>query len=234
MKKKINIREIVPWVALILALAWLVRTCNEKQKPVYMRGKDIEKIVQVHDKINERLYDSFKTVIAGSQDSARRWKLKFEDLMTDYLNDKNDFQAQLSTPVPDTCKPYQKALTDRYNQLAKRSEEKDQSARGAIQALEKVGKDKDAFLKAKDSMWASLRRVTDTCISALKTAEKQGPRRSIWAGSEIIGNENNFFYGIGVNLAYQTKKGTQFELGVLQIKSTTQYSLGVKIRLAKF
>ena len=76
--------------------------------------------------------------------------------------------------------------------------------------------------------------LLDTCNRSVGILEKNLPNNAILLGSNMMGNQNKVFYGYGVNLGLQNKKGTIYEIGVMQIGTATQFTIGVKARLFKF
>lgn len=188
----------------------------------YVPIKEIVKEQAKDEKINKRNDDSFHLVIQKEQKLKAEWKLKYEDLMTDYLNAENDFNIALREKIPDTCLPYQRKLTEYYNGIILKNANKDKAAGNTIASLERLNLTKDNFIDEKNRQLAKQKSNLDSCIATGKALEKLKAKREINIGASTMAQyAGNFNPQFGVILGYRNKKGLEFNVGIYTNKVAT-------------
>lgn len=231
------------WIALILIAAIILfKMCWHKpvpHKPATKPAKEYVKdrlTAEALKKVNE---DSFINVIKEREKSIFIWRSKYEGLVTDYLNEQNDFSKALSEKVPDTCQQYQARLNKRYNDMLKKNAGKDKAAYSLISSYESKIKTQADQKNQNDKDYAELKAAWANCVSDLKKEQDYSksvkPKRGIYLGvmgsTGLTGLSN---IGAGISAAYQNRRGTMYEVGAMQQFGSIQIAVGIKTRIAKF
>jgi hypothetical protein len=225
-------------IIIVLAIL-LFKKCGQDviPPPNVISGEKVRDTIKLADIEKKRLSDSFNLVISNQDKEIRKEKLKYDDLMTDYLNIENDLSNVFATATfPDTCKEIVNLLSKKYDNLKLANDKKDASANNVIRKLQgQVSTQKD-FLKQKDADYTKMRGIADTCAKALtkmeQYADKLQPKRKIKLGISGMGNyAGNLNPAVGLGASYENKKGVQIDANIFTNKIVT---VGVKFTLAKF
>lgn len=225
-------------LAVILLLDYFGCVKNPFRKP-----KIVEKIVPVKELVqnvktdsiaSQKVQDSINLIIKTLENSANKWFAAWNN----EVNETASLQIQINDlfheAIPDTCEPFRKKVLEQYNKLVVSSAKKDTACLKSNNALRGIINQKDALITNGKKDYSKLKANFDTAIANQKALTKMLPKRAILLGANIIGNQGNFVYGYGINLSYKTKNDKIFEIGAMQIKSTTQFTLGIKVPLFKF
>jgi hypothetical protein len=123
--KAINWHNLLLYAIIIVLVIFLWRSCHKEVTtiPVIKPSKEIVKEQADLTSVTKHISDSFKLEIRGRDNIIRQKNLKYDDLLTEYLNQQNDISEALNKPVPDTCKPIVAALNNQFNKLKKTSAE---------------------------------------------------------------------------------------------------------------
>jgi len=230
-------------VAVVLALLFFAFKCGrDSSKPekeiITIPAKEQEREQAKDEVVNKVNNDSFINVIKLQEKNTSKLLDRYDNLMQAYLTQVELSKEGINEVVPDTCLQYQKKVKGEFDKIISSNAAKDSTAKKTISSLQLTNKSKDNFLIEKDRQYRQLKTRWDTCISNTKKLEQivkdNKPKREVFIGAELVGNPNNYFYGYGVNLSYKTKKGVIIELGAMQLRTTTNYSIGLKTRLFKF
>ncbi len=237
MKTKINFGNLVLVLLVIVLALLLFRECNKKVTPPITTPTVVQVQEQAKDEvINKAIADSFVTVINHEKNESAKWKLAYEDLMTDYLNAENDAQNVVNQKVPDTCAEYQRKVQLEIQKLKTTNANKDKAATNTIASLSKQNQTKDNFLKEKDRKYGQLKLRFDTCIfnAAIneKYIKKNKPKREISIGVSAMTNFADILKpAIGLGLGYRNKKGSEL---IINYYSNNIGTATLKIPLIKF
>lgn len=224
-------------IAILGIIIIYLLTCNNsvEKKPVVIKGEEVIKEINLVEKERKHIEDSFNLIIQ------KAYQLN-DDNYTAYIETINInselFRENklLRQKVPDTCKPIVAAWIERERQLKVASDNKDAAAKKTITGLQGTLWEQQRFLYAKDSLYAKMRSVADTCAKALVKLEKYvkqvDPKRKILvsvSGMGMYGGKLN--PAVGGGLVYQTKKGLQIDGKVYTNKIVT---VGLSFPLIKF
>ncbi len=231
---KINIFLIVV-LGILLYILFADKCTPSKTKPVVIKGKDVVKEINLVEQQRKHIEDSFNLIIQ------KAYQLN-DDNYTAYIETINInselFRENklLKLKVPDTCKPIVAQWIERERQLKVASDNKDAAAKKTITGLQGTLWEQQRFLNAKDSLYAKMRSVADTCAKALSVLDKYvkqvEPKRKILVSVSGMGMYGgNLNPAIGGGLAYQTKKGFQIDGKVYTNKIIT---VGLSFPLIKF
>jgi hypothetical protein len=230
--------KLVMGIIIIVLAVLLLKKCGKDviPPPNVISGEKVHDTIKLANIEKKRLSDSFNLVISNQEKETRKEKLKYDDLMTAYLNVENDLSNVFATATfPDTCKEIVNLLSKKYDNLKLANDKKDASANNVIRKLQgEVSTQKD-FLKQKDIDYNKMKGIADTCAKALVAMEKYS--KKIQPKNEInIGVEGNSSYinlkpAIGLSLGYRSKTGLQVNATVF---SNQTVSIGVRKTLFKF
>lgn len=240
LSKLINLKNIII-VALVITVFFLL-TCNKKADtppppattsvPVQQDRVRTDSIMSQHEK------DSVQKVtdywIRSSARHQNDWQVAANEVNI-LQNGMNDILTQ---PVPDTCKAFQAQIQGQFYKLLSSSRLKDSASISQLRDKDSIIVQKDAMIAIGKEDYRKLRANLDTCFKQQITLEKYvnkiNPKRQIFAGGVMLGNQVQYLNGYGVSLGLRNKKGTIYEVGVIQIGSTTNYSVSVKKPLFNF
>lgn len=147
------------------------------------------------------------------------------------------FTDYIATALPDTCKKYQWVISE-YNKISEASKKKDAVNEKIIASKNVIINQKDLLIANGKKDYKNLRANTDTCLKNQTTLEKYvkalKPKRELYIGAIGMGNQSLKGFGFGVNLGLRDRKGNMYEIGVVQLGNTTQYTVGFKKRIFRF
>ena len=232
---KINIFLIVV-LGILLYILFADKCTPSKTKPVVIKGETVIQEVNLVDQERKRLKDSFNLVSAGYEDEIREKGYSYDELMQEFLTQQDIMDGVFKKPIPDTCREVVAALNKQYNVLKAFSDRKDQTATSLIGSLKDLNEHQKRFLSEKDSAYAKIKTLVDTCAKALIAMERYSkqlePKRRILAGLSGMGMYGgNLNPAIGGVLGYQNKKGVQIDAAVYTNKVVT---VGLKFPIASF
>lgn len=231
--QRVNVLLLAGLVILLYIL--LADKCsNPVPKPIIIKGKDVVKEISLVEKQKKAIEDSFRLILNKaykSNDENYAAYLKA-------LNENSELYKQnkiLSMPVPDTCKPLMMAWIERERQLKKVSDNKDAIANRTITGLQGTVREQGRFLVTKDTMYNRLKKVADTCATALtkleKYADKIKPKRELNVGIIAISPYTLLKPAAGITLGYRGNNGTEINIGYY---TNNMVSIGIKKTLIKF
>lgn len=225
----------------LIVVIIILATCKEDNgptPPVIKTVKEQIKIVERDEAAIKRVRDSSALVIKKLDLDLKISDGRLLAFIRDYGKAETEIDTELTREVPDTCRELQIRLTDKFNSLKASSANKDAEFNKKISTLTKVRSTLENQLREDSVFQAKQRASIDTCLSnqtKLEAYVKQiKPRRSIYVGLTGLGSALKVYEGVGVNLGLENKKGTKYEIGVLQIGGTYHYTVGVKKTLFKF
>jgi len=237
--KNLNIGKWIILLLLVVAVILLWKwACNKPvpQMPEIKTVSDQKEIVKADEAAMKKQADSFNVILKKMDATNDKQYREYIAL----LNENNELLADnrvLSKPIPDTCRELNQAWIDRFGKLKIVSDQKDVAANNTINGLSNTISTQKNFIAAKDTAYKKLRANLDTCFENAKKleqyAKKVKPKLGIYAGITAIGNPNKIYGGIGVNIGLMNRNGTLYEIGAIQMQSTTQYTVGIKTRLFK-
>lgn len=222
-------------ILLILLYILIADKCSPNVlQPAVIKGKDVEKLINLTTAEKQALDDSFNLVL-----KTRDWQdeYNYQKYLT-VLNENAELYKKnsvLNLPVPDTCRPLMNLWMRREADLKNLSDKKDVAAKTTITGLQETVSIQSAFMTAKDSSFSKLLAISDTCAKSLvameKYAKKVKAKREINIGVVTISPYTIFKPVAGVILGYRGKTGTEFNVGYY---TNNQISIGLKRPLIKF
>lgn len=232
--QKINVFLLI-CLGILLCLMFTDRCSPSIPKPVVIKGKDIVKQIDLADSQRKAVEDSFNLILNKAyNDNDKNYTAYIKT-----LNENSELLMEnklLSTEYPDTCKPIVAAWIERERQLKNASDRKDASAYKTITGLQGTVYEQQRFLAAKDSAYAKMKTICDTCAEAVKAwekyAKKIAPKRQFMLGVSGMGMyAGNLNPALGGSAAYQNKKGIQIDAAVFTNKIVV---VGIKKTIFKF
>ncbi len=232
---KINIFLIVV-LGILLYILFADKCTSTKTKPVVIKGADVIREVNLIEKERKHLADSFNLITAKYEDDIREKGYSYDELMKEYLTQQEIMEGVFKKPIPDTCREVVAALNKQYTTLKAFSDQKDKSANSLIGSLKDLNEHQKRFLSEKDSAYAKMKTLVDTCAKSLIAMERYSkqlePKRRILAGLSGMGMYGgNLNPAIGGGVCYQNKKGVQIDAAVYTNKVVT---VGIKFPIISF
>jgi len=210
-------------IAIFLAALYLV-TCNKKAQEVLSNiptsVPEQKERVRVDSIASQKFKDSVQYLISYWEDAAKEKEQENEALAQVNLGLQINMDSILTQEVPDTCKPYQIAVTNLQKKLAASTAQAQAACKQSVKAKDNIIAQKDALINKGKQDYTKLRSNLDTCFAAQTTLEKAlkkyAPKRSIGVGimSEAAWVQPIKF-DMGLQLYYRGKNGNQLSLGVM-------------------
>jgi len=239
-KNKSFTRKDVFYILAIIIVVCLF-TCKRKKQvaadPVIPVAVQKE-AVRVDSIASKKYNDSVTALIEEVAKEADVWLKEWKASETRYNDLEKGIAEFTQQPVPDSCKELQKEYSAQLLKMAKANSQKDISCENTIRLKSTTIEQQAVLIRSKNSEIGKLRASVDTAFAQqtkqAKIIKRQAPKTSIYVGAEVLGHENKFVNGYGVNLGLRNKKGTMWEVGALQIGSTINYTIGFKKTLFNF
>ncbi len=195
------------------------------EKPQVIKGKDVVKLIDITDKRNKEITDSFNLILNKAyRDNDKNYTAYIKALNENavLLNQRNLLENQT---FPDTCTPIVNLWKGYANQLENNGVKKDAAAKLTITGLQGTVWEQQQFLKAKDSIYGKLHAICDTCAKALIQNEKYiakiKPKNEIIVGVSAITRYDEIKPSVGLILGFRGKTGTQVTAGYYLNKNVT-------------
>jgi len=238
MKTHLTIKNLLIAVLAIVILYLL--TCNKKVADVTPIVKPISEqreAVRIDSIASQKFKDSVADIIKFWRGDAKKWQGNWNKEAEENAELQKGIGELLLAQVPDTCKEYQAKVLAEYNKLVSLSQKKDNSCNNIISAKENIIVQQNRLIQNGKEDYRKLRINLDTCWAQQKKLEDYNkkilPRSYIYIGATVIGRPAKVYEGIGINLGYENRRGTKYEIGVLQIGAIYHYTVGYKKTLFK-
>ena len=240
----ITLKILTPKNILILILGIVILyliTCNKPKPvpfPVVKTVTEQKEVVRVDSIASQHFKDSVNELIDGYKNEADKAVAESNQLAEVNLSLQKNMDALITSPIPDTCKPFRDAVARLNAKLTKIQQDEAQACKQALNSKDKIISQKDVLIANGKQDYSKLRANLDTCLkqqNTLTSALKQyKPKASIYIGASMIGNPQDYLKGYGLNLGLTSKRGTMYEVGALQMGSTINYTVSFKKILFRF
>lgn len=236
LKWKLFGRGIIVFIVAIIALWFILKTCNPTPSipiPQVTSVPEIKERVRVDSIASQKYQDSVNKIVRLNEEAADYWENKFRQSQKSTELATNAINTILNEPtIPDTCKSITDRLRVEFDKAVVLSKQKDIACNKTIAAKNGVIREKDVLIKQHKKDYTLLRQNLDTCLSNQTALEKYikkvKPRSEIFAGISALGSPEKPLTMYGINLGLRNKKGTQFEIGAYQFNSQVLYQVGIK------
>ena len=238
MRKYLTFKNLL-MIGMVIVLLYLLTCKKPLPVPIVVTSVDSIKERIIHDTIVSRQYQDSVIAIIESKDKEIASLYYTRNVLQHQVNSlEQGFTDYIATPLPDTCKKYQAWVISEYNKISEASKKKDAVNEKIIASKNVIINQKDLLIANGKKDYKNLRANTDTCLKNQTTLEKYvkalKPKREVYIGAIGMGNQSLSGFGFGINLGLRTRKGMMYEVGVVQIANTTQYTVGVKKSIFRF